>query len=60
MTSNLDDSEIRVLLAEDNSYSAIALLTFLELNQIKVDVALDGNDAAKMVKQRFERYGRTY
>ena len=60
MTSNLDDSEIRVLLAEDNFYSAMALQTFFNQQQINVDIASDGIDAAKMVKQRLERYGRTY
>ena len=35
-------------------------MTFLEQFQIKVDAALDGEDAVELVKQRFERYGRTY
>ena len=50
----------RVLVVEDNMYSAYAITSILQQYSLEVDLAINGEQAVKMVKERYTNYKMTY
>ena len=50
----------RILVVEDNIYSAYAITSILQQYSLEVDLAINGEQAVKMVKERYTNYAMTY
>lgn len=54
------DPAKQILIVEDNKYSAYALMSLLEQHALGVHLAMNGKEAADLVKLRNEKLGETY